>query len=108
MPQIRNWDLERGAVTRRLRGHTGWVWCLETQVGSPAVLLSGATDGRIKRWDLRAGEGCGMVGDLPIATPTAQGPNQGGCPPSLGCLAVMMRHGARSFALSPCGFGPVE
>lgn len=105
MLQIRNWDLERGVVTRRLRGHTGWVWCLEGQPGCPAVLLSGATDGRIKQWDLRAGEGCGMVADLPIATPTAQGPNQGGCPP---CFAVTMQFVAGTLGLLPCGFGPVE
>lgn len=50
------WDVERGELSRELRGHKGHVtsvtWAAET--GGESVVISGAQDGCVRVWDTRA------------------------------------------------------
>uniref|UniRef100_A0A9L0RKE2 THO complex subunit 6 n=1 Tax=Equus caballus TaxID=9796 RepID=A0A9L0RKE2_HORSE len=50
--QLHAMDLETGAFTRALRGHTDYIHCLALRERSPEV-LSGGEDGAVRLWDLR-------------------------------------------------------
>ncbi|KAM9583685.1 THO complex subunit 6 isoform 1-T1 [Trichechus inunguis] len=50
--QLHTMDLETGAFTRALRGHTDYIHCLALRERSPEV-LSGGEDGAVRLWDLR-------------------------------------------------------
>ncbi|XP_027621944.1 THO complex subunit 6 homolog isoform X2 [Tupaia chinensis] len=51
--QLHTMDLETGAFTRALRGHTDYIHCLALRERGPEV-LSGGEDGTVRLWDLRA------------------------------------------------------
>ncbi|XP_023611069.1 THO complex subunit 6 homolog isoform X2 [Myotis lucifugus] len=50
--QLHTMDLETGAFTRALRGHTDYIHCLALRDRNPEV-LSGGEDGTVRLWDLR-------------------------------------------------------
>ena len=51
---VRTWCVGTGQLTRELRGHSGYV-CSVTRCG--ALLVSGSSNGQVKVWGLREGEG---------------------------------------------------
>lgn len=74
---VRLWDVERREVQRRLRGHSGWVWCLEPYPDQESLLLSGATDGTVRCWDMRSPDSSALTHLLQVAEPTSEGPHSG-------------------------------
>lgn len=71
------WDVEKKKVTRRLGGHEGWVWCLEPHPDQPQALLSGATDGSVRMWDLRCPDACVETRSLQVSRAASSNSNQG-------------------------------
>lgn len=74
------WDIQRGAQMGRLRGHKGHVTSVRwlEELGAGALFASGAQDGHVRVWDLRARrevanvdvhttpEGAGAVSELQV------------------------------------------
>lgn len=56
------WDLARGRLVKRMRGHgRGGIWSLDWSVES-SVLVSGGADGTVRVWDMQPnGDGQGKV-----------------------------------------------
>ena len=105
---IKRWDIARGALTDSRWGHSGWVWCLESANDAGGnCYLSGATDGAVRLWDLRMGNGGAVaVLTIPEAGPVAglSMCPQGGHSPGSTCFVTGTFDGAvRLFDLRAVG-----
>jgi len=53
--EVKVWDVERGRVGTRLRGHRGFVWNVAATGDGFDTFVSGGTDSAVCLWDARAG-----------------------------------------------------
>lgn len=58
---VKLWDLQRGTIVNRLEGHSGWIWNVKPLDPNFHVAMSTATDGTMRKWDLREGKSVAEV-----------------------------------------------
>jgi F-box/WD-40 domain protein 7 len=113
---VRVWDVDAGAAVGALGGHRGHItalaWLCGEGEGGPGgsagdLALTGAQDGHVRVWDLRAGDGpvanvaahvarggTGAVGDICVARPDpSRGGGGGGGGGALGACAAQWQAG---------------